>query len=145
MKIEEIEEKGIFKKKGFKIIKLKEYDGNNKEEKLFFDGLFKNTTYSVRDQVTDSDLYDEFYITLDKIKGRMNSKANKNKIFESSSRGKGKWLISMSILIFILITARPILEYGEPETLIIALLFTGIGFTVLIGSLIEMIKIPKRI
>ena len=29
----------------------------------------------------------------------MNSKANKNKIFESSSRGKGKWLISMSILI----------------------------------------------
>ena len=49
----------------------------------------------------------------------------------------------MSILIFILITARPILEYGEPETLIIALLFPGIGFTVLIGSLIEMIKIPK--
>lgn len=143
LKIKEIEEKGIFKKKGFKIIKLKEYDGNNKEEKLFFDGLFKSTPYSVRDQVTDSDLYDEFYITLDKIKERMNSKANKNKIFESSSRGKGKWLISMSILIFILITARPILEYGEPEALINALLFPGIGFTVLIGSLIEMIKIPK--
>ena len=43
LKIEEREtEKIISSGKGFKITKLKEYDGNNEEEKLFFNGLFKN-------------------------------------------------------------------------------------------------------
>ena len=43
LKIEETEEQGIFKKsKGFRITKIKEYDGNNKNEKIFFNGLFKS-------------------------------------------------------------------------------------------------------
>ncbi len=42
LKIEETEEQGIFKKnKGFRITKIKEYDGNNECERLFFNGLFK--------------------------------------------------------------------------------------------------------
>ena len=49
----------------------------------------------------------------------------------------------MIIAIFTLITIKPILEYREPDMLIFALLFPGIGFTVLIGSLLGMIKIPK--
>ena len=37
------------KKKSFKIIKVKEYDGNNKYEKMFFDGIFIETKVSDED------------------------------------------------------------------------------------------------
>ncbi len=44
LKIEETEQNGLFSTfKSFKITKLKEYDGNNENEKIFFNGLFKNT------------------------------------------------------------------------------------------------------
>lgn len=45
IKISETEEKPLFLKKGskgFKITKLKDYDGNNENERLFLTGLFKN-------------------------------------------------------------------------------------------------------
>ena len=178
LKIEETEEQGIFKKsKGFRITKIKEYDGNNENEKIFFNGLFKSrnsvdmikvreimkeakrngeklsfakaielaTDTSEKPSVTASDLYDNFYTTLNKIKSNLNSKENKNKIFESSASGKGKWLILMIIVLFILITVKPIVEYSEDgiATLPFALLFPGIGLTMLIGSLIGVIEMPK--
>ena len=95
LKIEETEETGLFSKsKGFKI-KLSMEKGKSKRF------------------VTASDLYDNFYTTLDRIKSKINSKENKHKIFESTSSGKCKWLILMIIAIFILITVKPMLEYGE--------------------------------
>ncbi len=159
LKIEETEEKSLFSKsKGFRITKVKEYDGNNECERIFFDGLFRGSgartiniskakeimqeakrhgekisfqdalemsadNYGNKNSVTASDLYDNFYITLNRIKSKMNSKKNKNKIFMSSASGKGKYLILMIIAIFILITAKPVIEYGMGETLIFALLF----------------------
>lgn len=182
LKIEETGEQGLFKKsKGFRIIKIKEYDGDNECERLFFNGLFKCSRYnthldvnkaleimgeskaigekisfkeamsismssnnsSLITSVTTSDLYNNFYITLNEIKSKLNSKENKSKIFESFASQKVKWLIMMIIAIFVLITAKPVLEYGGLETLLIALLFPGIGFTVLIGSLIGAIKMHK--
>lgn len=178
LKIEETEEKGIFKKsKGFRITKIKEYDGNNENERIFFNGLFKSknsvdigkakeimqeakkngeeisftqamelaTDTSEKTSVTASDLYDNFYKTLDKIKSNLNSRENKNEIFEKSASGKGKWLIMMIIALFVLITVKPILEYSEmgAGALLFALIFPGIGFTILIGALIGTIKMPK--
>lgn len=173
LKIEETETKVfLLNKKGFKITKLKEYDGTNETERIFFDGLFKGNTYrslnmnkareimqeaklhgekiSFQDAlelsietkgddnpvaVTESDLYNSFYITLNSIKAKLNSKKNKNKIFESSSTGKKKWLTIMCILIFVLISIKPIAEFGEGgiAMLIPGLLFPGIGFTVLVS------------
>lgn len=103
-----------------KIIKVKEYDGDNEYEKIFFDGLFSHNS---KDYTTINELYNNFYITLGRIKTKLNSKENKNKIFESSARGKGKYLILMIIAVFILITVKPVIEYGEAETLLFALLF----------------------
>ena len=182
LKIEETEEQGIFKKsKGFRITKLKEYEGNNEYEMLFFNGLFKSSRsgayldmdkakkimkeakangeninlkealnismkssgYLSRAYVTAEDLYDSFYTTLNQIKRRLNSKENKSRIIETSSRAKRKWLIMMIITIFILITVKPVLEYGQPGMLIFALPFPGIGFSVLISSLIGSTKIPR--
>lgn len=168
LKIEEIEEQGIFKSsKSFRITKIKEYDGNNENERIFFNGLFKNrnivdmgkvkeimeeakrngekikftqamelaTDTSEKTSVTSSDLYDNFYTTLNKIKSNLNSKENKNKIFESSASKKGKWLIIMIIVIWALITIKPVIEYSEAENLIFALLFPGIGFSILFSLL----------
>ena len=169
LKIEETEEKMLFSKsKGFRIIKLKEYDGNNECEKIFFNGLFKGGTAgtlnmskakeimqeaklqgekisfqdalelsmengATKESVTETDLYNSFYTTLNRIQSRLNSKENRHKIFESTASGKGKWLIFMIIAIFILITIKPILEYGEGGLAMLpfALIFPGIGFTVL--------------
>ena len=121
IEIEETEEKVLFtKSKGFKITKLKEYDGNNESEKMFLEGLFKNTSTN---SVTSLDLYNNFYITLNMIKSKLNSKENKNKIFTKSSRSKVKYVILMTIAIFILITLKPIIEYSGIGELIFALLF----------------------
>ena len=159
LKIEETEEKALFSKsKGFRITKIKEYDGNNECERIFFEGLFKGSStrtinmskakkimqeaknngekisfqdalemsadnYDNKNSVTTSDLYDNFYVTLNRIKSKINSKENRNKIFESSASGKGKYLILMIIAIFILITVKPVIEYGNTEDLMFALLF----------------------
>lgn len=179
LKIEEIETKVLFSKsKDFRITKLKEYDGTNECERIFFNGLFKNSskidyfevtqiikdakkqgnqiTYKdavelanendiTKEYVTSSDLYNRFYITLNKIKSKLNSKENKKKIFENSASGKGKWLILMIIAIFLLITIKPVAAYSGYENLIFALLFPGIGFSVLFGMVFGKTPIFQKI
>ena len=113
----------------FRIIKLKEYDGNNEYEKIFFDGLFMPG--SDKTSINISDLYNRFYITLDRIKEKLNSKQNKNKIFEESSNKQGIKIIPMIIAIFALITIKPVIEYSGIESLIISLIFPTIGLCVL--------------
>lgn len=106
LKIEETEKQELFKSsKGFKLIKLKDYDGNNENERIFFNALFKN-----RASVTESGLYDKFYITLSKIENNLNKEENKNKIFDKNSKGKSIWMILMNVIIFILITVKPVLD-----------------------------------
>lgn len=178
LKIEEIEKQGIFKSsKSFRITKIREYDGNNENERIFFNGLFKNSNNidmkkaneimqeakkngekisftkaielsidtSEKTSVTASDLYDNFYITLDRIKSNLNSKENKNKIFESSASGKGKWLIMMIIAIFALITIKPVIEYSGVEALVFALIFPGIGFSALFSMVLGKNPINVKI
>lgn len=151
IKIVETEEKSLFaKSKGFKIIKLKDYDGDNVNEKLFLNGLFatgrlnNNSLSESNDlqnkmstlEVTSSDLYDRFYITMSNILLNINNKENKNKIFEKSASKKAKFIILMIITTYCLITIQPVLEYGE-SNLLMALLFPGIGFTVLFRMLFD--------
>ena len=179
LKIEETEEQILFSKyKNFKIIKLKEYDGNNKCERLFFNGLFNSSKATnldlskareimreakaqgekisfqdalemsiennvENDTVTVSDLYNRFYVTLEKIKKELNAKENKSKIFESAAGRKSKWLILMIVAIFVLITLKPMIEYSDIVNFIFALMFPGIGVSIMVGALIGAIKMPK--
>ena len=135
IKIAEIEKKVLFtKSKDFKITKLKEYDGNNVNEQIFLNGLFSKKSKSETDginEVTSTDLYNNFYITTNKILSNINSKENKNKIFEKSASGKMIFIILMIIATYCLITIPPFFGYGDSDALLVALLFPGIGFTVL--------------
>lgn len=81
LKIEEYEEQNVFfKTDSFKIIKLKDYDGDNTYERKFFNGLFKKG-----DEVTLKDLRYKFYRTQDDIRTKINSKKNKEKIIDKKS------------------------------------------------------------
>lgn len=151
LEISETDEKTIFStKKGFKITKIKEYDGDNETERIFFKGLFKNSsigsvniskakeimeeakkygeTISFKDalemsvdnvcnndkktSVTALDLYDSFYITMKKVKSLINSKKNRDRIFESSTKGKSILVMTMIIISFLLIVFIPKITYA---------------------------------
>lgn len=148
IKISEYEEKALLStSQGFKITKLREYDGNNINELVFLNGLFsKKPTISLFDsnndtcnnnanEVTSVDLYNNFYITMNKILSNINSKENKRKIFEKTASSKTIFIVLMIIATYCLITIPPIFAYGEPSILLFALLFPGIGFTVMFKML----------
>lgn len=139
LKIQERESKSLFgTEKTFSLIKLKEYDGSNDIERQFFNGLF-----SRKNEVTELDLSNKFYITMDSIKRKVNSKTSKYKIFEKMSLTKKVPLIIMALIIFVIITVIPVAQY-ESVMLPIALIFPGIGFTVLV-SLVKSKGIVTKI
>ena len=160
IKIIESDKKHLFPKtKDFKIIKLKEYDGDKVSERLFLRGLFKKRTpgislftsmkekfttiknsedtvnLSVTEEVTATDLKNNFYITLNKIISNLNQK--KNKIFDQKSLKKRSIIIFMIIITFMLITIKPMFDSGAEDLIIFALLFPGAGFTVMFLSIFD--------
>lgn len=156
IKITEIEEQALFtKSKGFKITKLKEYDGNDANERLFLNGLFAAAgSHSIFDkkeskenklpEVTSSDLCDKFYVTNYQILRNVNSSTNKNKIFEKGISLKRFFIILMVILSFCIITIKPVLDFDGPDNLVLALLFPSIGFIILSIGLVGGSNIGNR-
>ncbi len=141
LKIEENEKKVLFSStKDFTIYKLKEYDGTNEAEKLFFNGLFRTRT-----AVTSSDLYNRFYITVNRIKKLLNKKENKTQIFDKKSLRLKKFIIPMMLIIFILITVKPFYDTQMLDELPIALIFPGIGFSLMISILLSNSPIATKI
>lgn len=124
--------------RGFKIRKLKDYDGDNENEKLFMMGLFNSTKIygrpvfkpvysSSKTEVTSSDLYNNFYLTLNKIVKNLNSRTNKHKIFKPFSL-EFRFIIALMILItFSLIYVKPTIELYTPGLLSFTLLFPIVG------------------
>ncbi len=136
IQITETNKKALFSNsQDFKITKLKDYDGNNINERLFLQNLFNASSIIgvniQQDQVSLSELYNNFYPTVDKILININSKENKEKIFEKKSLSKKKHIIIMMLISYLIITAIPIINYGDPSNLIVALIFPSIGFAVL--------------
>ena len=151
IKISESEEKTLtINQKGFNITKIKEYDGKDPIERLFMDGLFKDT-----DEVTYNYLKDNFYKTLKKILNNINNSVNKEMIFEKSSLNKNIFIAGMIIAVFILINYNPIHAFNELDIsphgsvldtsvkMFVAVLWPGIGFSVAIGGLIGTINMSR--
>lgn len=101
------------KKNGFKIRKIKDYDGENSIEKCFMDELFEYGRIEVKNNM----LYDHsFYLTIRKILSAINSTQNRERIFEDSSLNpKSRKFISFMFLVtYCLITILPMLRYSSP-------------------------------
>lgn len=159
IKISELEQKSLFAKpNGFKITKLKDYDGNNTNERLFLEGLFTkhasinsvankimyapfemptlnkilDSSNNNTNEVTSNDLYNNFYTTMEKILANTNNKENKNKIFEKSASIIILLIYLMIISSYCLMTIPPLIAYGDDTFLIPILLMTVLGFTFII-------------
>lgn len=129
------------KKNKFLIRKLKDYDGTNINEQWFMEGLFEYN----RTEVTDKMLYNNFYITNNRILSNINNKQSVGKIFEKTSLNKKIFIILMIIATYCLVTIPPVFNYGQSDTLIFALLFPVIGFAVLLGVLIGSRNVFEKI
>ena len=125
----------------FLIKKLKNYDGTNINEQWFMEGLFEYD----RTEVTDKMLYNNFYITNDRILNNINNKQNKDKIFEKSPLRIKFLIILMIAATYCLITIPPIFNYGQPETLIFAIFSSGISFSFLFSMLFKKRHIAEKI
>lgn len=112
VKIGEHKEKGLLKPTGFKITKIKEYDGNDENEEIFMRDLFdcKKNKSGLIDQVTNDDLEDEFYKTIDRLKARMMSNTNRYRYFTKS--GYCIWLYIIMIAIYLINTLIPAYIYS---------------------------------
>ncbi len=139
IKIEEESGTGLFaSKKSFAMHKIKEYDGDNEIERMFFEALFEDG----RETTLQSDLVDKFYVTVGKIRRKL--KDTKYKIFEKSASGKVKWIIMMSVLLLILITIKPIVDYYDVSIILIeAVLFPAVGILMIVTGLMGRTKLPK--
>ena len=150
--IEETEEKALFAKtKGFKVIKLKEYDGDNPNERLFLKGLFKPKSSGMaefmfqmypedKQSVTSADLKNNFYTTLNAIVASLNAKENRQTIFEKNSLNKNFLIILMMMATFAITTLRPVLEHDAAEMAIFSILFPAVGFSVMLFTIVQFIK-----
>lgn len=180
LKIEETEENewDDGENKIIKIIKLKEYDGDNDNEREFFNGLFakagsilekadniqeqeklkgneitweeakRKAKEDTRIYVTNLELENDFCSTVTNIEKNI-EKEFKDKIISKATKGKRKWLIFMIIAIFLLITIKPILEYGnfDFEEAMAALAFerSCVCFNVGVSLLLERVSFDCEI
>ena len=158
IEIIETEEKSLFSKKNsFKIKKLKEYDGKDKNEKLFLEGLFtpKETLNDILlgetdkkkeklEEVTPDDLYDNFYKTINKILYNVNTSTRINKLFDKKATSKIWLIVLMVIISFFMITIPPMYEYGRTnDEIIISFIFTTVGFSIFFLSLFTAKTVNK--
>lgn len=141
LKIEEFEQKLSFsKKKKFKLVKVKDYDGDNESERMFLQGLFKRKA-----EVTESDLYNKFYITLGEIIDKINCQKNKHEIFEKASLVIKIAVILLIVIVYMLITIKPVLEYNGTSELIYASIFPVAGFYLFISLVLGKTSFLQKI
>lgn len=100
IEIKEIEKSGLFTKKHtYQINKIKEYDGDNSTEKLFFEGLFDCGSNGI---VKEEDLVDEFYKTIADV-SKKEEKVHKTDLYTTQSSKKST-IVAFLFIINIFIT-----------------------------------------
>ena len=119
-------------KTDFKIKKLKEYNGNNTYEQMFFTYLFKNAK---NNEVTASSLYNKFYPKLVKILNKIDSKENQTKIFEKPPKYVKGLIETMIAVTYSFVTILPVANLEVPSflpnfdifknTMLITIVFSG--------------------
>jgi len=100
---EEVSEILFIKNRKIKLVKLKDYDGDNKIERDFLEGLFKNNT-----TVTVSDLKNNFYKTLNALMSELNSKKNREIVFDKFSLKLLVVVVFMMGIIYLLTVTLPV-------------------------------------
>lgn len=127
-------------KNNYKIIKLNEYDGNNSNEKLFMDGLFKS-----KNEVTKDDLYNKFYKTIEKIKLNIDNYKNKQLIYDSKASSMRVYAVLLAALSVIVTVSIPTFDYGLFSDVFVAIMFGAIMVLILAVELYSPIHVAIKI
>ena len=130
----------------FKIVKLKDYDGNKENEESFLDGLFyKAKMENGETFVTKNDLYNKFYKTTERIITRTNSQENKEKIFGKLEKVLllSFILIIMCIITYLMINIDPVLDF-DSQAWVFSLIFPMVGFTTIVVGIFSKLNTITR-
>lgn len=127
-------------KNNYKIIKLKEYDGNNSNEKLFMDGLFKS-----KNEVTKDDLYNKFYKTIEKIKLNIDNYKNKALIYDSKASSMRVYAVLLAVLSLIVTVSIPTFDYGVFSDVFVAIFCGAMLVLILAVELYSPIHVAIKI
>ena len=127
LKITELEPQGLFKSDTYKITKLKEYDGNNSIEKIFFDGLFASGN-----SVSEHDLKYSFYETIKCLSEYIDSPKNRSSLFCKGRTGSKLLLYLFAVISYIAISFKPIVEHASLSIFLVGLIFPLIALFVFI-------------
>lgn len=163
IKISETDIKLPFNKQNeFKITKLKEYDGNNINEKLFLEGLFKKNYHYINtkkilknlnylnekyqtNETYSYNLDENFYKSIKKILSNINNKKNKQMIFKKTFCPKLITILMLIISIFITVLI-PYLDYAAKlEDALWTILSVTIIFTILYKIITSETNILSKI
>lgn len=141
--ISEYEKQSLFMpSKGFEVQRLKEYSGNNPNERKFLRGLF---ACGLKGRVTSSDLKDHFYTTMKAILKDTNSKQNKAKIFEAVPVWVKILIVLLSLVSVFTAVGIPTLQYaGMPQviyTCIILLFYIPFYSAIFLGDMQNLFRL----
>lgn len=89
----------------FRITKIKEYDGNNESERIFFEGLFE----SGNNDVGYDDLYDKFYKTVRNVQSTADE-INFPKIFRKFVLTKFNLILFMAFVVTVVVVGFNVYE-----------------------------------
>lgn len=135
IKIVEVKDKVLFStKNSFKIVRLKDYDGDNLNERLFLERLFSSKR-SIKvsnmdlEEVDENDLRNSFYTTINEIKNNIDNNDNRKVLFEGNSFSKIISIIIMMIVTLLLVLILPVHLYSTDSQMLGILIFPFIGFS----------------
>ena len=138
---------GQQKNDNFVITRLRPYDGDDENERLFMEGLFacKSADSSESDlpvSVTFDDLYDRFYMTMNTIiMNKNSSKENYNLVFEKSTLPRQRMITVLMLVVYIM-TMLPI-NMTSHEFPLWLLLFPLAAIAAIVGALMAHFDLKK--
>ena len=129
-----IKETYNIKQDGIIILRLKDYDGDDKIEKIVYDGLFKDNNYIENgepshtkyfNKVTSYDLENNFFPTIDKIVDTVSDIDRKEKFHEDTNTLRNAFLYILMIVTYLITTIPLFASFGNAELTIFSLLLEG--------------------
>lgn len=130
----------IKNKKSYKIVKKREYDGNDRVEMSFMKELFFD-----KNEINRKELLMSLTYLSDVIKVKLNNKKNsKNKIFTHSIFNYKLLFWIMICLIVVINTINVLIEY-QPSVILFNIIVCTIGYIVLLKGLLSKNKIIEKV
>lgn len=127
IKVQETFETSLFvKNRSYNIIKLKDYDGKNEYEKMFFEEIFKTKT-----EVSEQELNKSLNVILKKVEKKIESKKNIKKVFEDTGELKGKLVLFIGLLVLIFTLVIPMYKLYDSYGIFISIpliIFEYLGY-----------------